>query len=37
VGVNVAVLGTIGLNVPPGLTVVLDAIVSLFSPAMVMP
>lgn len=37
IGVNVAVLGTIGLNVPPGLTVVLDAIVKLFGRVTVMP
>ena len=37
VGVNVATLGTIGLNVPPGLTMLLDALVRLFKPAMEMP
>lgn len=37
IGVNVAVLGTIGLNVPPEMTVVLDAIVKLISRATEMP
>jgi hydrogenase-4 component F len=37
IGVNVAVLGAIGLNVPPGMTVMLDAIVKLFSRAVEMP
>ncbi len=37
VGANVAALGTIGLNVPPGLILLLEAIVKLFSPAMEIP
>ncbi len=37
VGVNVAVLGTIGLYVPPGLALLIEAIVKLFSPALEIP
>lgn len=37
VGINVAVLGVIGLTVPPGLTTLLNAIVRLFSTTLEMP
>jgi hydrogenase-4 component F len=37
IGVNVAVLGSIGLTVPPGMTVMLDAIVKLVGRAMELP